>query len=417
MEQRKFTVYEDRYTQVNFTKEEQRELLSLEPIWGKQNIILRADNRLLLKRYVGFVSTRHMQLEILPKVFQENRQLEENEKKQAIQLLFRLLSFSNFINIKEIPDPQMQSSNINDLLEIFISIFINRLNRMLSHHVHRQYENIEENLQFIKGKILFQQSLVKNSGFKHLHYVRYEEFTENTLLNQIFKAIVTKLLAATMNKDTYNQLQLALLHLQNVNTIRLTSSHFKAVRFNRLNEDYRPIFSLAKMFYYNHQPGLRMGDDQTFTFLVPLNELFEYALYKHLKLVYQSENYNVSYQKPQIFLDPYHKKFKLKPDIVIKKDNNVICIVDAKYKNPIIQSEVKVSQADIYQVTAYALRYQCKRVFLIYPLFKGNEDFDTLLAEYKIPHETGDITISIIQIDLNLNNEEIRQGLKEQMDI
>lgn len=194
MEQRKFTFYEDRYTQVNFTKEEQRELLSLEPIWGKQNIILRADNRLLLSRYVGFVLTRHMQLEILPKVFQENRQLEENEKKQAIQLLFRLLSFSNFINIKEIPDPQMQSSNTNDLLEIFISIFINRLNRLLSHHVHRQYENIEKNLQFIKGKILFQQSLVKNSGFKHLHYVRYEEFTENTLLNQIFKAIVTKLL-------------------------------------------------------------------------------------------------------------------------------------------------------------------------------------------------------------------------------
>lgn len=160
-----------------------------------------------------------------------------------------------------------------------------------------------------------------------------------------------------------------------------------------------------------------MGDDQTFTFLVPLNELFEYALYKHLNLVYQSESYNVSYQKPQKYLDPYHKKFKLKPDIVIKKDNNVICIVDAKYKNPIDQSEVKVSQADIYQVTTYGLRYQCKRVYLIYPLFKGNEDFDTLLAEYKIPHETGYITISVIQIDLNVANEGIQHALKEHIDL
>jgi hypothetical protein len=78
-----------------------------------------------------------------------------------------------------------------------------------------------------------------------------------------------------------------------------------------------------------------------------------------------------------------------------------------------VQSEVKVFQADIYQVTTYALRYQCKQVFLIYPLFKGNEDFNTLLAKFKIPHETGDITISVMQIELNMRNEGIQHALKE----
>src|SRR4051794_41060349 len=92
------TVFEDRTSIVDLDFQQMHELLSLESIWGSQNLILRADKRLLLKKYVGFVATKNLQLQVLPKIFQDNVSKDfEAEKEQSIQLLFRLLAYSNFL--------------------------------------------------------------------------------------------------------------------------------------------------------------------------------------------------------------------------------------------------------------------------------------------------------------------------------
>jgi len=78
-------------------------------------------------------------------------------------------------------------------------MFIEKFLNLFCSDPHRQYETVEENLQFIKGKILFQKSLLKNVYTDHLHYVEYEEFTMDTVLNRIFKTIFLKLLYATVD--------------------------------------------------------------------------------------------------------------------------------------------------------------------------------------------------------------------------
>lgn len=396
------TVFEDRTCYVNLTPEQTKELQSFERIWGSQNFIVRSDHRVLLKKYVGFVASKNLQIQILPKIFQDGESREiEAEKEHSIQLLFRLLTYSNYLKVKEIPTPKMVSKYQNDILEIFIAIFIKEFLNQFKVNVHRQYEPIEENTQFIKGKIIFQKSLLRNRDLNYLHYVIYEEFTEDTLLNQIFKTTIERLLRITKIAENKKRLKTGLLYLQHVQTIKLNQTIFDKIRFNRLNHQYLPLFNLSKLFYYNEQAGMSNGDEYTFTFLVPLNELFEYTVYKALKGL---EEYSVLYHKPQKYLDKKNKAFMLKPDITIFKDGKVETIIDVKYKNPIHGIDVNVSQADIYQMLSYSLAYNCKNIILVYPMFRINNGYINPLGKYEIETENGIVKITIIHVNICRDN-------------
>lgn len=200
---RTVTVSENRYSQQQFTGDQRKEILLLESIWGKQNLILRADDRLLLSKYVGFVATPSLQIQILPKLYEDALSIEdvEEEKRSSVGMLFRLLASSGFLAVKDIPDPQLIANMNGDLLEIFILLFVKKFLDLYHKQIHREYEEIEENIVTVKGRILFQQQLLRNGFLKHKHYVRYQEFTDNNLLNQIFKATMLSLRMLTKSDE------------------------------------------------------------------------------------------------------------------------------------------------------------------------------------------------------------------------
>lgn len=406
MSSKLITVYEDRTTRLHLNDKEKQDIIALKELWGPQNLILQADGSLLLKHYVGFICRNTTRIQILPKVFADGIVGEnaEAEKHESIELLMRLLSYSGFFNIKEIPDPISIEAYQNDLLEIFIGIFAAQFNRLFSREIHRAYQLYEENQQFIKGRILFSQTIKENSFRKHLHYVSYEEFTINNLLNRIIKTTMLRLLSQTRISDNKKALKLALIHLEEVTPIRLYPGIFDEVKFNRLNMNYKPLFNMAKMFYYNHQPGQSEGDEFTFTFLVPLNLLFEHYVYKLLdnSKFSGSDGYQVSHHKPQKYLASSEGKgvFKLEPDITLTRDDTVEVIMDAKYKNPVKDSDVYVLQSDVYQMLAYAVAYGCSSIYLVYPYFLSNEVKNMELVNYDISTSGGNISLKVIQLDI-----------------
>lgn len=302
------------------------------------------------------------------------------------------------------PDTQTISSFKGDLLEIFISLFTNKFLKIFVRNAYRQYVELDEDKQFIKGKIDFSKTILRCGYRKHMHHVRYDDLTMNNLLNAVFKTVILHLVERTASEENRKKLYIALSYLEEINIIRLSKIVFDSIRFNRLNEEYRPLFNLAKMFYYNLTPGYRQGDEEVFTFLVPLNRLFENIVYKlsnELLLEYKNEGYSVQYQGPQEYLAKCEKTevFKLKPDISIIGDSvdgrKVKSIIDAKYKDP-----SGISPSDIYQMVSYAVHYNCKSIMLAYPAFKRNRELVNKPLEYIIPTSAGDICLIVIQIDI-----------------
>ena len=60
--------------------------------------------------------------------------------------------------------------------------------------------------------------------------------------------------------------------------------------------------------------------------------------------------------------------FQLRPDITIQSGDESVVILDAKWKRlDLGEPNSGVASGDAYQTNAYASRYRCKRLALVYP--------------------------------------------------
>lgn len=416
-ETRVIRIFEDNQRKVDLTEQNIKDILRIKDIVGENNIILQADGKLLIRHYVGFIQINKTRLLIYPKISQNISG--ENEFEKSFTVLMKLLSYSGFENVKNIPNPQTIDKYKGDLLELFIGLFIDELLLQFKRDINRGYHQQLENETFIKGKVDFVETIKKNSFKKHLHYIRYDKFSEDILLNKVFKSVIQNLIKRTNSNQNKIKLKQSLLWLEDVEEIALGIDVWKNVKFNRHNFKYTTAFNMSKLFYYNSSPNLNIGDECSFSFLIPVNQLFELYLFKVI-----NENRNraidVKYQSPVKYLAKSENKnfLMLKPDITITKSGQIKYILDAKYKQIFNDSkELSLSQSDIYQMIAYSIRYECDSIALIYPKLLKNEDCNLLIQELKFKNYDKEINIKLIQADLELEPSNLWEELSNVLDL
>jgi 5-methylcytosine-specific restriction enzyme subunit McrC len=107
--------------------------------------------------------------------------------------------------------------------------------------------------------------------------------------------------------------------------------------------------------------------------------------------------------------------FELKPDISVVKNNDVLMIFDAKYKE--ITDTKSISQADIYQMLAYSVKFRRNQITLVYPKFIGNLQDKFELFRISIPKYDEILTIRIIQIDIENGNDPLITQFSKQFQV
>lgn len=393
-------IFEDRQKKVNLTEQNIKDILFMKNVIGENNLVLQADGKLLVRHYVGFIQMNKTRLLIYPKI--SKWMTSENEFEKSFKILMKLLSYSGFESIKKISTPQSMGKYDGDLLELFIGLFVDELLLQFKRDINRGYNHQLENQTFIKGKIDFVETVKKNSFKKHLHYVSYDQFSENILLNRVFKSVIQNLIKKTNSKRNKIKLKQAILWLEDVEDIVLCNDTWKKIKFTRHNSKYLPAYNMAKLFYYSSNPNLNSGYEYTFSFLVPVNQLFELYLYKVLKN-HLIKDFEVKYQSPIKYLAHSEDKnyLQLRPDITFVSNGKVKYIVDAKYKDIFCNGqELSISQADIYQMLAYSVGYKCNNIALIYPKLLTDDQCDSLIHTFKIENYERVVSIKLIQVDL-----------------
>lgn len=391
-------VFEDRHQKVKLTNQNMKDLIDMKSIIGENNIIIQADGRLLIRHFVGFVQLNKTRLLVYPKI-SIGTDVEEYEK--SFQILTKMLIFSGFLSVKKIPEAQNIAKYQNDLMELYISIFTDELIVQFQRDINRGYNNQLENQSFIKGKVDFNETIKYNNFKKHLHYVRYDEFNENTLINRIFKTVIQILIVKTKVKQNKIKLKQILLWLEDVSELRIDKDIWSKVIFTRQNKKYEPAFNMAKLFYYNSSPSIKDGNISALSFLVPVNQVFEMYLFKLLGEGGMNE-YQIKFQGPIDYLAKKGgKKFlQMKPDITLIKNSKVSKVIDAKYKIVTdIDEKILVAQGDVYQMLAYSVRYQCDDIYLVYPKPLSDSQ-DGIIASFTIANYDKTVKIRIIKVNL-----------------
>jgi 5-methylcytosine-specific restriction enzyme subunit McrC len=398
MPQTLFTVFEDRQKKLTLTSDQEEDILSFRNILGKNRLSLSCDGYLRVSYYVGFISRRKTRLQILPKVYEDTAVNNETEQHESMQVMMNLLKVSEFNNVLGLPD-QSSFAEQSDIMEVFIAIFADKVFRAYSRQMNREYISIAENSNFIKGRIDFPANLRKNIIRKDLHIVNFQSFEHDNLINNIIKTMCIKLLRLTVNADNKKNLKRALVFLDDAREIAMSKDLFDAVKFTRLNMPFRPVFEMAKMFFCNLAPQAYQGDDTVCSFLIPLNELFEFYVYKLFDAF--GDGTNTLYQNTKVFARSVDSDFRMniRPDIILEKDKKSVLIADAKYKNPGYENGVytNINQADIYQVFTYSKVYDVDYAALIYPQF-GNTTTLSMVIELNYLNKKVNLTIGCVDI-------------------
>ncbi|MEN5387826.1 McrC family protein [Aliarcobacter skirrowii] len=322
--------------------------------------VLQAQN------YVGLIQTKDgATIEILPKI--KNATTEKS--KEILISMLKTLKNSPFKNssVANLKSSKMQ------LLEIFISMFLEELAKLIRNGLKSDYISKEENLKFLKGKLKISEQIKYNTIHKERFFVQYEEFISNRVENRLIKTTLQYLYKKSKLNKNQQRIREFLFVFDEIETSHNIKTDFSNIKLNRQMKDYEQVLLWCKTFLFENSFSPYRGNDVAFALLFDMNLLFESFVYSYLK---KSSNFQDIKSQDKTHHLAYENdigRFRLKPDIVI---NGGKIIADTKWK---ILSQEKsyngVSQADMYQLYAYGTKYEnCEKMYLIYP-------FDELLIK------------------------------------
>lgn len=345
---------------------------------AKSRIFDWRHNQVWSKNYVGVIQVPGLTVEILPKIDRRTLSSEEEEKQRSQQNLLYMLSFSRKLPFEERDLTALKLQNL-PLLEVLIRLFVNRLMEELRRGVDHAYVSREDNLPCIKGKILMNRHLSLNAAHRERFYVGFDEFLNDTPLNRILKATSRRLISISSDTETQRLLMETTAAFDEVSDCIPSSHHFDLVHLNRNNERFQSLLDFCRIVWQEQSPNPSAGESRTFSLLFPMEKLFEEFITRFIHrnasaFGFRRDEVRIQSAGKTKYLvmetDSQSPKFRLKPDLLVCEGKQNKLILDTKWKclkTDMEDAKNAVPQADMYQMYAYAHRYDCNEVVLLYP--------------------------------------------------
>ena len=230
------------------------------------------------------------------------------------------------------------------------------------------YRTEEEALSAVRGRIRFDEQLRRRFGVPVPIEVRYDEFTDDILVNRLVKAATARLGGMRLRSpEARRGLGRVAGMLDNVAPVEFSPSAVPEVTFDRLNEHYRGVVGLSRLILRHSAFESSRGEVRASGFLMDMNKVFQEFLTVALR-----EALGVSSHTFGEYTIPSLDKgglVHLRPDLVWRDGRDFLFVGDAKYKR--IRDE-RVPNADLYQLLAYATALALPGGLLVYA--KGEEE-------------------------------------------
>lgn len=380
--------------------------------------------------YVGVIQIPGLTVEILPKVDTSAstggpEAVTEATRSLAQQNLLYMLSVAQRVPLHERELASLAVQKL-PLLEALALIFVEKLFEELRKGIDRTYVRREENLPFFKGKLLISRHLQLNVARQERSYVAFDEFLPDTWLNRILKTACRRLLAMVDSARVQQRLREALVLLGGVSDMDIRDHHFGQVHLNRNTQRFEVLLNFARLVLLGSAPAPAWGALPTFSLLFPMEVLFEQFVARYLKrhaldfgLRQESIHIQAARRRKWLLESPQGRgRFRLKPDVVVDgEDRRPGVILDTKWKRLLRDVEdVRngVSQADLYQLYAYANRYGCGDNVLLFPRVEGVSP-----KRYTVPDTGARLRIEFVDVsrDLRRNQDAFKADLAAALDV
>jgi 5-methylcytosine-specific restriction enzyme subunit McrC len=366
------------------------------------NILVGRYSEILVQQVVGVIATPGCSLEILPKIDSAADEGDETIRTRLISMLDVALGL-------KLGDGQAlaMARQKETLLDILIRLFSDHLLAEARRGLARAYMAQEEDLVALRGRLDIIRQFTHHAVRPDRVACRFDTLLPDTPLLRVMKACVLMLRRHARVLETQRRLDELRFLLAEVSDVPVSALPWTQVRIDRTNRRWETLHGLAKLFLKrewqstNHDAKAGQG----ITLLFAMNDLFEAYINELARRALHHRDLTDHSQGGLLYClmeegEGGRKCFQTTPDILIKRGGQTVMIIDTKWKQIGLNPEDKkrgVSQADVYQIMAYARLYRCREVMLLYPHHAGLGD-DVLDAGYVMME--GDERLRIATIDL-----------------
>ncbi len=422
-----FTIFEHEYTTgFNWTDTEAAALERINKAFGTE--VLRATVRagkheLRAAQHVGIVRVGGRTIQVLPKIHRTGSSTDEERAIDATRNLLYMLAYAGQLPVREHALASLLRRGA-DWFEILTRIFATHLLEEWQHGAYRNYQSLNDESPVLKGKWRISHQL-RNPARGHIFSVTYDEFTDDNELNRIFRFVVERLWKLTRDGDNRQTLGELRQWMEGITLLpRVTSMQATPALLTRLNARFAPLLNLARLFLDEGAIQLASGDLSTFAFVFDMNALFESFLIEFIRR-HREEILPSALCSCELLPQSYGAAhflakrdgsavFMLKPDLVFRHNNRFPLLMDTKYKRlDKADSKLGVSQGDFYQMHAYAHRYECAWVLLLYP--QTTEMAQPLRARFIVERTNIAVTAATVNLQVALDTRHGRGCLIDEL--
>ena len=382
-------------------------------------------DHIIPQNFIGSINIDDISIEIFPKI-----PLVKDDKAQERKRFLEILEYVETFNENIFENLEIGNQDM-PILEIFISNFINEVEKILKKGLVYSYINKSENIYYFKGKLDLTNH-IKYNFIENKFFMNFDEFSVNSLENCLIKLALEKIKNISANMQNVTKIHQLLVYFEDIESSGMIPAHlFRKLLFDRKNSFYKKSLDFAKFFLLDESPySVFYNDEKEITGLFfPMETIYESYIATELKEVIdnkfsikiQDSSYRV-FNKCEVGKNEVKKNitcFKLKPDIVLENENEII-ILDTKWKELKNPEEKEgtynfgISKEDIYQMITYIHVYnskakKCNKAYLVYPI---NNNDKTPLIENIVFSEENELEVRACFVDLS-SEDNTKESLKK----
>jgi 5-methylcytosine-specific restriction enzyme subunit McrC len=315
-------------------------------------------NGIVFKQFVGVIQVDGLTIEILPKIDRYETENAENRTKWQ-KVLVEMLRVTRKLKIQQVGQANVSRQSIH-LLDIYFEWFLNEVQLLIHQGLIKQYYKETGNIKALKGKLKFAENINKNLTHKERFYTTHQVYEKDHLIHQILGQTLDIISHLSKGTYLYSRCKTVQLDFPEVKVIKASEQTFTKISQSRKTVPYDAALAIARLIILNYAPNISSGSENMLALLFDMNTLWEEYILVRLKQSAQGTGIEVYGQDSKAFWNG----IMIRPDIVLKKNDEVVLIIDTKWKN-IDQSQP--STHDLRQMYVYNEYWTGKKSLLLYP--------------------------------------------------
>jgi 5-methylcytosine-specific restriction enzyme subunit McrC len=326
---------------------------------------------LQLTSFAGVIRTPSgFQIEVLPKI---GRMMEDGHEAARALLIDMLCCLPGFRHIKT-ANAKLKARKM-PLIEVFIAEFLQSVENVVKHGLRSAYSLNRDNLPFLRGKLLMTEHMRRNMFRADRFFTEHDIFTQDRAENRLIHTALSRALTMTTTQDSQKLARELRFVFADVPTTTDAALDFQRVHLDRSMGYYADALGWARLILAAEAPLPGKGEHDAPSLLFPMETLFEAFVAKFLA-PRLNPSCRLKAQSKKLYLVQHkgHGWFRLKPDMLVCQRDDVLLVLDTKWK--LLDAgksggaqKYGLSQADMYQLQAYGHAYLRGKgdVVLIYP--------------------------------------------------